>query len=50
MVKDKRKTKINNLNKSEIKNQIINKKKNELFNLFSQSHLSKLKNTSLIEY
>lgn len=50
MVKDKRKTKINNLNKSEIKNQIINKKKNELFNLYSRSYLSKLKNNSLIEY
>ena len=50
MVKDKRKTKTNNLNKSDIKNKIINRKKNELFNLYSQSHLSKLKNTSLIEY
>ena len=25
-------------------------KKNELFNLYSRSHLSKLKNNSLIEY
>ena len=50
IVKDKRKIKKNNLNKSDIKKQIINKKKNELFNLYSQSHLSKLKNTSLIEY
>ena len=33
-----------------IKNQLINQKKNELFNLYSRSHLSKLRNTSLIEY
>ncbi len=33
-----------------IKNQLINRKKNELFNLYSRSHLSKLRNTSLIEY
>lgn len=29
---------------------IIKKKQNELFNLYSQSHLSKLKNNNLIEY
>lgn len=33
-----------------IKNQIINSKKNELFNLYSTSHLSKLRNNSIIQY
>ena len=33
-----------------LKEDLINNKKNELFNLYSRSHLSKLKNTSLIEY
>ena len=39
-----------NLNKDELKEKLIEQKKNELFNLYSRSHLSKLKNTSLIEY
>ena len=38
------------LDVTKIKKDLINKKKNELFNLYSKSHLSKLKNTSLIEY
>ena len=29
---------------------ILNKKKNELFNLYSNSYISKLKNSSFIEY
>lgn len=33
-----------------LKNNIINKKKNDLFDLYSSSYLSKLKNSSLIEY
>ena len=33
-----------------MRNNLINQKKNELFNLYSNSHLSKLKNTSFIEY
>ena len=33
-----------------LKKDLIDQKKNELFNLYSRSHLSKLKNTSLIEY
>ena len=33
-----------------LEKKIINQKKNELFNLYSISHLSKLKNNSLIEY
>ena len=33
-----------------LEKKVINQKKNELFNLYSISHLSKLKNNSLIEY
>tara|TARA_Y100001958_G_C21145725_1_gene483171 strand:- start:143 stop:1072 length:930 start_codon:yes stop_codon:yes gene_type:complete len=46
-------TRIDKLDKKSIANlekKIINQKKNELFNLYSISHLSKLKNNSLIEY
>lgn len=47
---DKRIKEINNdLNKSEIKKDIINKKKSELLNLYSSSHLSKKKNNTVIE-
>ena len=47
---DKRISKINKTNTEEFKKRLINHKKNELFNLYSRSHLSKLKNNSLIEY
>ena len=47
---DKRVSKINDLNTTEFKKRLIDQKKNELFNLYSRSHLSKLKNNSLIEY
>ena len=50
LVKDKKIVKANQLDKSKLKSQLIGQKKKELFNLYSQSHLSKLKNTSLIEY
>jgi peptidyl-prolyl cis-trans isomerase SurA len=40
----------NEINISKLKENLINKKKNDLFNLYSLSHVSKLKNTSLIEY
>ena len=46
-------TRIEKLDKksiSDLQKKIINQKKNELFNLYSMSHLSKLKNNSLIEY
>lgn len=33
-----------------LKNNLINKKRNEQFELYSRSHLSKLRNNSLIEY
>lgn len=45
------KQKTNNIeNETDLRKKIINRKKNQLFNLYSQSHLSKLKNNSLIEY
>ena len=47
---DKRKTKAENIDVDELKEKLISQKKNELFNLYSRSHLSKLKNKSLIEY
>ena len=47
---DKKKSDINNLDIKKLKTNLINSKKNELFNLYSQSLLSKLKNTTLIEY
>ena len=47
---DKRISKINEINTEEFKKRLIDQKKNELFNLYSRSHLSKLKNNSLIEY
>ncbi len=47
---DKRVSKINEINTEEFKKRLVDHKKNELFNLYSRSHLSKLKNNSLIEY
>ena len=47
---DKSKTKIKEIKLENLKKNLLNKKKNELFNLYSNSHLSKLKNSSLIEY
>ena len=47
---DTRETRSEKVNLDEIKEKIINQKKNELFNLYSNSHLSKLRNTSFIEY
>ena len=47
---DKRVSKIANIDIEKLKNRIINQKKNELFNLYSRSHLSKLKNTSFIDF
>lgn len=45
-----RNTKNTEINIEEIKKNLINQKKNNLFNLYSRSHLSKLKNTKLISY
>ena len=47
---DKRTSRINNLNVDKIRSNIINQKKNEQFKLYSNSYLSKLRNTSTIEY
>ena len=47
---NKKTYKSNNTNLDEHKKNLINQRKNELFNLYSKSHLSKLRNTSLIEY
>ncbi len=49
-LKDRRVSKINEINSEEFKKKLVDQKKNELFNLYSRSHLSKLKNNSLIEY
>ena len=47
---NKKTYKSDNINLDELKKNLINQRKNELFNLYSKSHLSKLRNTSLIEY
>ena len=39
-----------NLDVEKLRNNIIKQKQNEMFNLYSESHLSKLKNRNLIEY
>ena len=49
-IADKRSSKTKDINLSELKSKLVNQKKNELYNLYSRSHLSKLKNNSLIEY
>ena len=46
----KRSTDPKKINKEILKKKVLNEKKNELFNLYSRSYLSKLKNNSLIEY
>ena len=38
------------IDKEELKKKIIEEKRNDLFNLYSQSRLSKLKNSSYIQY
>ena len=47
---DKKSSQINELDKDKIKKRLIKQKKNELLSLYSNSHLSKLKNNALIEY
>ena len=47
---DKRSTKTKDLNLKELSNKINRQKENELFGLYSTSHLSKIKNNALIEY
>lgn len=47
---DKRFSSSKKINKKKYKKELIKLKKNQLFNLYSNSHLSKLKNNTLIEY
>ncbi len=47
---DKKISKAGEINYDELKKNLVNQKKNELFNLYSRSYISKLKNTSLIQY
>ncbi len=49
-LREKKNSKPDKLDIEKLKKDLINQKKNELFNLYSRSHLSKLKNSSLIEY
>ena len=49
-IEEKRTSDIKNLKVDNIKKNLISEKKNELFNLYSQSLLSKLKNQTLIQY
>ncbi len=46
---DKRTTSVTDINLDKIRTQIINNKKNELLNLYSNNYLSKIKNNALIE-
>ena len=47
---DIRTKEIKNLNVEKLKKDIIKQKKNELFSLYSNNHLSKIKNNLLVEY
>ena len=47
---DVRTSKVENINIEDLKKKMIDQKKNEMFNLYSKSHLSKLRNSVLIEY
>ncbi len=47
---DKKVSRSNKINSVELKKNLIDRKKNDMFALYSKSHLSKLRNTSLIEY
>tara|TARA_B100001057_G_scaffold57062_1_gene50572 strand:+ start:5703 stop:6629 length:927 start_codon:yes stop_codon:yes gene_type:complete len=47
---DERKVSANEIDKENLKRNLINTKKNEIFNLYSNSYLSKLRNEHLIEY
>ena len=46
----KKETEIDDIDKIKFKNDLIKQKRNEMFNLFSTSHLSKLKNFYFVEY
>ena len=46
---DKKFSSNENIQKDKLRTDLINQKKNQLFNLYSRSHLSKIRNNSLIE-
>ena len=47
---DKRITKADQIDKNKLKKDLENRRKNELFTMYSNSHLSKIKNRTFIEY
>lgn len=47
---DKKTSNYTNIDFDKLKNDLLVQKQNELFNLYSNSHLSKLRNTNLIQY
>jgi len=47
---DKKSLIISKENMEQLKKDLLNKKRNELFDLYSNSYISKLKNSSFIEY
>lgn len=47
---DKKNLNINDINTEQLRNQIINVKRNEIFNLYSNNHLSKIKNNAFIQF
>ncbi len=47
---EKKISKSSDINLEKLKKEVVAQKRNELFNMYSRSHLSKLKNSSLIEY
>ncbi len=49
-LKDKKMVKKEEMNEKVLKDRILNSKKNQMFNMLSNSHLSKLKNLASIEY
>ena len=49
-IKNIRQVDLNTRNIEDLKESILNSKKNQMFTLYSNSHLSKLKNLSSIEY
>ena len=49
-ITEKRSYKIDNKNIDELKKSLINQKTNELFKLYSNNYLSKIKNSSFIKF
>ena len=47
---DKKISNYTNIDFDKFKNDLLIQKQNELFNLYSNSHISKLRNTNLIQY